>query len=84
MVLAVGAAPGGVPYNLKEQARTLAQQPGLAWLGELAKRDDVDWQKIELASQNWDYQRAGLTREGGGGGRHRRDYPDLGRSLGGW
>ena len=64
MVLAVRAAPGGVPYNLKEQARTLAQQPGLAWLGELAKRDDVDWQKIELASQNWDYQRAGLTREG--------------------
>ena len=59
-----GDAPGGVPYNLKEQARTLAQQPGLAWLGELAKRDDVDWQKIELASQSWDYKRAGLTPEG--------------------
>lgn len=56
--------PGGKIYNLKAQAQTLAQQPGLAWLGDLAKRDDVDWQKIELAQQSWDYKQAGLTKEG--------------------
>jgi len=56
--------PAGTPYDLKAQAETLSQQPGLAWLGDLAKRPDVDWQKIELTQQSWDYKHAGLTREG--------------------
>lgn len=56
--------PPGQIYDLKSQAQTLAQQPGLAWLGELSQRKDVDWQKIELAQQNWDYKRSGLTQEG--------------------
>ncbi|UCV08564.1 DUF637 domain-containing protein [Dechloromonas denitrificans] len=59
-----GSAPSGTPVDLKAQAQTLAQQPGLAWLGELAKRDDVDWQKIELVKESWDYKHAGLTQEG--------------------
>ncbi len=59
-----GSAPSGTAYDLKAQAQTLAQQPGLAWLGELAKRDDVDWQKIELVKESWDYKHAGLTQEG--------------------
>lgn len=58
------APAGGTLVDLKNQAQTLAQQPGLAWLGELAQRQDVDWQKIELATQSWDYKHAGLTQEG--------------------
>ena len=53
-----------IRIDLQTQAQSLAQQPGLAWLGELAQRNDVDWQKIELATQNWDYKHAGLTQEG--------------------
>ena len=56
--------PAGKIYDLQSQAQALAQQPGLAWLGELSQRKDVDWQQIELASQSWDYKRAGLTKEG--------------------
>ena len=54
----------GTPYDLKAQAQSLAQQPGLAWLGEVAQLQDVDWQQIELATQQWDYKHAGLTKEG--------------------
>lgn len=59
-----GSAPAGTPLDLKTQAQTLSKQPGLAWLGELAQRKDVDWQQIELAQQNWDFKRSGLTQEG--------------------
>ncbi|QHE85398.1 two-partner secretion domain-containing protein [Hydrogenophaga sp. BPS33] len=51
--------PQGAP--VREQARLLSEQPGLAYLGELAKRDDVDWQAIELARRQWDHEQQGLT-----------------------
>jgi filamentous hemagglutinin len=56
--------PPTTPVDLKAQATTLAQQPGLEWLGDVAKRDDVDWKKVELVSENWDYHHAGMTKEG--------------------
>ncbi|NMG50974.1 hypothetical protein GO613_23080, partial [Azoarcus communis] len=60
-----GTPPPTVKLDLKTQAETLAQQPGLAWLGELAQRDDVDWQQIALIHDQWDYKQSGLTQEGG-------------------
>ncbi|MBK9445205.1 MAG: DUF637 domain-containing protein [Betaproteobacteria bacterium] len=60
-----GTVPPTVKIDLKAQAEILAQQPGLAWLGELAQREDVDWQKIALIHDQWDYKQSGLTREGG-------------------
>jgi hypothetical protein len=51
--------------DLKAQAETLAQQPGMAWLGDLTKRTDVDWQTVRLVHDNWDYAHSGLTKEGG-------------------
>lgn len=56
--------PNMTVVDLKAQAETLAQQPGLAWLGELAKRDDVDWKQIQLVHEKWDYSHSGLTQEG--------------------
>ena len=53
-----------IRIDLQAQAQSLAQQPGLGWLGALAQRNDVDWQKIELAQENWDYKRAGPAQEG--------------------
>lgn len=64
-----GGGNGGGPetraVDLRAQAKMLAQQPGLAWLGELADRPDVDWQKVELINQQWDHKQSGLTQEGG-------------------
>ncbi|MBI5784586.1 MAG: DUF637 domain-containing protein, partial [Rhodocyclales bacterium] len=50
--------------TLRTRAASLAKTPGLEWMGDLAQRDDVDWQKVELAAQEWDYHHAGLTKEG--------------------
>jgi filamentous hemagglutinin family protein len=51
--------------DLKSQAQELAKQPGMAWLGDLTKRDDVDWQTIKLVQDTWSYKNSGLTPEGG-------------------
>ena len=50
--------------DLRTQAERLSQQPGLAWLGELSKRNDVDWQQIELLHDTWKYKHEGLTELG--------------------
>ncbi|MBI5784588.1 MAG: DUF637 domain-containing protein [Rhodocyclales bacterium] len=50
--------------TLRTRAASLAKTPGLEWMGDLVQRDDVDWQKVELAAQEWDYHHAGLTKEG--------------------
>lgn len=42
----------------------LASQPGLGYLNDLAGRDDIDWQAIEAAHDQWDYKHEGLTKEG--------------------
>ncbi len=47
--------------ELRDLAVTLSSQPGLAWLNELSRRPDVDWQAIATAHQNWNYKQQGLT-----------------------
>ena len=59
-----GPAGAGVPaitVDLKQQARQLGSQPGLAYLGQLDQRSDVAWQQVQLASQSWNYHHSGLT-----------------------
>jgi filamentous hemagglutinin len=53
--------------ELRDLAVTLSSQPGLAWLNELSKRPDVDWQAIATAHQNWNYKQQGLTGVGAAG-----------------
>ena len=51
--------------GVKDSAALLAQEAGMDWLRqlqgdpELANR--IDWQSIEEAHQNWDYEQQGLT-----------------------
>ena len=43
---------GNVPtitVDLRQQALQLAQQPGLGYMAQLASRNDVNWQKVQLA-----------------------------------
>ena len=49
--------------NLAVQINTLAKQPGNEYLGELAKRSDIDWKQVELVNKTWDYKKSGLTQE---------------------
>ncbi len=59
-----GAGSGNVPtitVDLRQQALQLAQQPGLGYMAQLAGRNDVNWQKVQLAAQNWNYSQQGLT-----------------------
>jgi len=51
--------------DLRAQTAILAQQPGLAWLQPLTERQDVDWKKVQLAHEQWDFKHSGLTQEGG-------------------
>ena len=56
--------PSAVPtltLDLKQQAQQLATQPGLAYMAQLAQRNDVQWQQVQLASQHWDFSQSGLT-----------------------
>lgn len=62
-------APGGlvvqVPAGeLRTQIQTLSQQPGMAYLNELAQRNDVNWQPVKLAHDQWNYKQEGLTPAG--------------------
>ncbi len=50
--------------DLKKQVEALSQQPGLAYLGELAKDPKINWQQIKLAQDNWSYSQQGLTPAG--------------------
>jgi filamentous hemagglutinin len=64
------SAPGGIDVQLpagdplKEQIKTLSQQPGMAWLNGLSQRKDVNWQAIKLAKDSWNYEQEGLTAAG--------------------
>ena len=60
-----GAPSPTITVDLKQQAAQLATQPGLSYLGELTKRNDVTWQKVQLASQSWNYSQSGLSQSGG-------------------
>ena len=50
--------------DLKQSLASLSAQPGQAWIAALATRDDVDWQKVALAHEHWDYEAEGLTPAG--------------------
>jgi hypothetical protein len=50
--------------QLRDFARQLSAQPGLAYLADLAERPDVDWQALASAHEHWDYKTQGLTQEG--------------------
>jgi filamentous hemagglutinin len=39
----------------------LSLQPGMEWLGQLQQRPDVDWNAVDNAYNDWDYQKEGLT-----------------------
>ena len=49
---------------LKSQIEALSQQPGKAYLAELAKNPNVNWQQIKLAHDEWSYSQQGLTGAG--------------------
>ena len=59
-----GSAPPTITVDLKQQATALATQPGLSYLGNLANSNNVTWQKVQLASQSWDYSQSGLSTAG--------------------
>ena len=52
----------------KDSAQQLAQQPGMAWVGQLMSdptlANKVNWTTLEDASKNWDYKKQGLTPAG--------------------
>lgn len=50
--------------DFKTQVQTLSQQPGLAYIGELAKDPKVNWSQVKLAYDKWDYSQEGLTPAG--------------------
>jgi filamentous hemagglutinin len=50
--------------NLDEGLAQLATAPGLAWMGDLRARNDVDWVAVETAFDEWDYESQGLTEAG--------------------
>jgi filamentous hemagglutinin len=59
-----GSAPPTITIDLKQQASQLSNQPGLSYLGELTKRNDTTFEKVQLASQSWDYSQSGLSQSG--------------------
>lgn len=50
--------------QIKDEIIKLANQSGNEYLNELIKRDDVDWNKVILTQQDWDYKSQGLTGAG--------------------
>jgi filamentous hemagglutinin family protein len=50
--------------DLKKQVLTLSQQPGQAYIAELAKDPRINWQQVKLAYDKWDYSAQGLTPAG--------------------
>lgn len=67
--LPVFSAPGGLTVQipageLRTQIQALAQQPGMAYLNTLAQRNDVNWQPVKLAYDQWNYRQSGLTPAG--------------------
>jgi filamentous hemagglutinin len=63
---ATRTAPGGISVQIpegdfKSQIATLSQQPGMGFLNELTQRNDVNWQPVKLAHDQWNFQQEGLT-----------------------
>ncbi len=50
--------------TLKDQVQNLSQQPGMAYIGELAKDPKINWQQVKLAYDKWEYSQEGLTPAG--------------------
>ena len=52
-----------VPYKdeLRTELENLINQQGTAYLRDLTLRNDVNWQAVKLAQENWDYKSQGLT-----------------------
>jgi hypothetical protein len=50
--------------NLKTQIQTLSSQPGLAYINDLAKRNDINWNQVSLVHDQWSYSQQGLTPAG--------------------
>jgi filamentous hemagglutinin len=50
--------------DLKSQISKLSAQPGMGYLNALAARTDVDWQRVKLANDQWNYSQSGLTPAG--------------------
>ena len=62
-------ASGGISVQIpagdfKSQIGTLSQQPGMGYLNDLAVRNDVNWQPVKLAYEQWNYVQEGLTPAG--------------------
>lgn len=47
--------------QIRDEILKLANQPGNQYLKDFVNRTDVDWNKIILAQQDWDYKSQGLT-----------------------
>ena len=60
------AKPGAqAKPSLQEQIQALqASQPGLEYLSQLSANPAVQWDKVELIHQDWNYQQQGLTPAG--------------------
>ncbi|PKN43448.1 MAG: hypothetical protein CVU60_00020 [Deltaproteobacteria bacterium HGW-Deltaproteobacteria-18] len=46
--------------NVRQDIEQLAQAPGLGWMGELLKRDDVNWQAVQEAHDKWAHEDSGI------------------------
>lgn len=48
--------------NLKQTLKNLSEtNSDLQWLEQLQERDDIDWQSVAEAHEQWDYESEGLT-----------------------
>ncbi|MRT38432.1 filamentous hemagglutinin N-terminal domain-containing protein [Acinetobacter sp. RIT698] len=47
--------------QIRDEILKLANQPGNEYLKDFVNRNDVDWNKVILAQQVWDYKSQGLT-----------------------
>ena len=52
--------------DLNKALQNLANQPGQAWIGQLANdpKVHVQWNQVQTAAQHWNYSHDGLTPEG--------------------
>lgn len=50
-----------VKDDVRSAIDTLVNQQGTTYLKDLVLRNDVDWQAVKLAQQQWDYKSQGLT-----------------------
>lgn len=50
--------------SLDASIAALSEKPGLSWTRDLQQRNDVTWQKVEAAAEQWDHKAQGLTEAG--------------------